>query len=112
MNHKIQLKNLSQGPNEVCMEIFNKYRNDGNGLHSFVDSVDKEQYLFTQFEADFCHFVFPCFDQPDIKANWTLKAVVDHDWTVIANDYVDESIDINQKKALLESLTAIGTSFE
>mmetsp|Transcript_9867 Transcript_9867/g.16599 ORF Transcript_9867/g.16599 Transcript_9867/m.16599 type:complete len:85 (-) Transcript_9867:521-775(-) len=74
------------------MDILNKYRKDGVGLHSFVDAVDKEQYLYTQFEADFCHYVFPCFDQPDLKATWTLKAVVSDDWTVIANEYVDEAV--------------------
>jgi aminopeptidase N len=30
--------------------------------------------------------VFPCFDQPDIKAKWVFEAVVSNDWTVISND--------------------------
>ena len=48
--------------NTVKLFILNKYRKDGVGLHSFVDKVDGQQYLYTQFEADFCHYVFPCFD--------------------------------------------------
>ena len=70
------------------MLILNKYRKDGVGLHSFLDTKDQQQYLYTQFEADFCHYVFPCFDQPDLKASWAFSAVVPEDWTVIANDYV------------------------
>jgi aminopeptidase N len=44
------------------MDFLNKYRNDGKGLHSYTDKVDKLQYLYTQFESSDCHLVFPSFD--------------------------------------------------
>lgn len=72
------------------MNLFNKYRNDGVGLHSFVDPVDKEQYLYTKFEPDQCHWFIPVFDQPDLKADLTLDVVVPGDWTVVSNDYIHE----------------------
>ena len=53
---------MKAGENVVAMSIYTKYRKDGIGLHSFVDAVDGEQYLYTQFEADFCRYVFPVFD--------------------------------------------------
>ena len=60
--------------NVVSIAILNKYRNDGHGLHSFTDRKDGQQYLYTQFETDFCHYVFPCFEQPSMKATFTLRA--------------------------------------
>ena len=30
--------------------------------------------------------MFPSFDQPDLKATWTLSAMTDGDWTVISNE--------------------------
>jgi aminopeptidase N len=39
----------------------------------------------TSWAADFCHHVFPCFDQGDIKAKWKLKAIVPDDWTIVSN---------------------------
>jgi aminopeptidase N len=33
--------------NTVTMVIMNKYRNDGCGLHSYTDSADGLQYLYT-----------------------------------------------------------------
>lgn len=89
-NHLVEIPSslLQVGKNFLTMDFLNKYRKDGVGLHSFVDSVDKEQYTYSQFEADFCHYVFPNFDQPDLKARWTFMAQVDHDWTVISNEYV------------------------
>jgi aminopeptidase N len=61
---------LKQGPNVVQMQIYNQYRNDGNGLHSFTDQTDGQQYLYSQCEVDYARFIFPCWDQPDIKATW------------------------------------------
>jgi len=73
------------------MFFLNKYRKDGVGLHSFIDKVDGGQYLYTQFEADFCHYVFPCFDQPDLRATWTFACQTEPDWAVISNEAeVDE----------------------
>ena len=52
-------------------------------------NIPQEQYLFTQFEADYCHWVFPVFDQPDLKAKWTLTAVVPSTWDVVSNEYIE-----------------------
>ena len=71
------------------MNIYNQYRKDGVGLHSFIDSADEEQYLYSQQCAYYCHYVFPCFDQPDLKAVWTFDVVVPEEWTVVSNEAVD-----------------------
>lgn len=68
------------------MLILNKYRKDGCGLHSFIDGKDGEQYLYTQFEPDYCHMVFPCFEQPSIKSTFTLRAQSPADWIVVSNE--------------------------
>ena len=51
--------------------------------------MSQTQYLYTQFEADYCHWVFPVFDQPDIKAKWTFCGIVPDHWTVISNEDVN-----------------------
>ena len=38
---------LKAGKNNVHFSIYNKYRKDGVGFHSFTDSMDGEQYLYT-----------------------------------------------------------------
>ena len=48
--------------NEIQVLIQNKYRNDSEGLHAFVDKTDNKQYIYTQFEPACAHYVFPCFD--------------------------------------------------
>jgi len=93
------------------MEVtfLNNYRKDGTGLHTFIDTSDNEQYLATQFEADFAHWVFPCFDQPDLKAPWTFACVTEEDWDVISNQQVHEGSPISpQVEAIIH---AAGTQF-
>jgi len=68
------------------MDFFNKYRTDGMGLHTFLDKEDQKQYLYTQFEPQKANYVFPNFDQPDLKATWLLKAIVPQDWTLISSE--------------------------
>ena len=47
------------------------YTNTGEGLHRFVDPVDSEVYLYTQFETADAKRMYACFDQPDLKATFT-----------------------------------------
>lgn len=49
-NHEIILNQdlLKEGEmNTVEMYIWNQYRKDGVGMHSFTDKVDGQQYLYT-----------------------------------------------------------------
>ena len=111
-NHHIVIPTAMLQSDQVnTAQIFflNKYRNDGVGLHSFVDKVDKQQYLYTQFEADFCHYVFPCFDQPDLKATWKLSCQTEADWTVIAKEAVVEE-PTAEVKGYLEQACALAAA--
>ena len=56
------------------------------GLATFTDKADGQQYIKTLFEADFCHYIFPCFDQIDLKARISLQAVIEGDWTLVSTE--------------------------
>ena len=59
--------------------------NTGEGLHRFVDPVDKEVYLYSQFEVADARRVFTVFDQPDLKATFTFTVTAPQHWRVISN---------------------------
>src|ERR671913_626517 len=62
-----------------------RYSNTGEGLHRFEDPEDGQVYLYTQFEPADAKRMFACFDQPDLKAAFTLHVVAPFDWQVISN---------------------------
>jgi aminopeptidase N len=66
------------------------YMNTGEGLHRFVDPVDKATYLYTQFEVADARRVYACFDQPDLKATFQLTILAPHDWAVFSNAVTPE----------------------
>ncbi|MFH1325349.1 MAG: aminopeptidase N, partial [archaeon] len=58
----------------------------GSGLHQFIDPEDKSEYLFSDFEPYQAHRMFPCFDQPDLKAVFNLTVEAPRDWEIISNE--------------------------
>lgn len=49
-------------------------------------------YLYALFVPDRARTVFPCFDQPDLKANFLLTLQVPADWKVLANAVKKDSV--------------------
>ncbi len=56
------------------------YMNTGEGLHRFVDPVDNEVYLYTQFEVPDSRRMFAVFEQPDLKASFTFTVTAPSHW--------------------------------
>ncbi|HEX6870044.1 MAG TPA: aminopeptidase N [Micromonosporaceae bacterium] len=78
------------------------YSSSGQGMHRSLDPVDKEVYLYSQFETADAQRVFACFDQPDLKSVYTWHATVPAHWKVVSNAQVDrvEPGDIDGTKAV------------
>jgi aminopeptidase N len=81
---RIPLRNL-KSHNVLIVEAEAAYMNTGEGLHRFIDPVDDEVYLYTQFEIADARRVFACFDQPDIKATFTFSVTAPDHWKVTSN---------------------------
>ncbi len=71
--------------NVVVVEADCLYSNTGEGLHRFVDPVDDEVYLYSQFETADAKRMFACFDQPDLKATFDVTVTAPAHWQVISN---------------------------
>lgn len=66
------------------------YTNTGEGLHRFVDPVDDEVYLYSQFEVPDSRRVFAVFEQPDLKAPFQFTIHAPASWQVISNQPTPE----------------------
>jgi aminopeptidase N len=73
-----------EATNELRVVADCAYMHTGEGLHRFVDPVDDEVYLYSQFEVADARRVFTCFDQPDLKANYTFAVIAPAHWQVVS----------------------------
>ncbi len=69
--------------NEVHIAYERPFDHTGEGFHRFTDPEDGAEYLYTQFEPYSAHRVFPCFDQPDIKATYAVSVTAPAEWAVV-----------------------------
>ena len=88
---RIPLRDLKL-KNVLIVEAEAAYMNTGEGMHRFIDPVDDEVYLYTQFEIADARRVFACFDQPDIKATFTFSVTAPDHWKVTSNSPTPEPI--------------------
>lgn len=70
---KIPAENLNKGANEVHIEFL-----------AGENSLNRnEEYLYTLLVPDRARSLFPCFDQPNIKASYQLNITAPKDWEVM-----------------------------
>ncbi len=86
---RIALSGLA-AENELVVEADCLYTNTGEGLHRFVDPVDGEVYLYSQFEVPDSRRVFAVFEQPDLKATFQFTVTAPEPWKVVSNSPTPE----------------------
>jgi len=88
---RIQLADLAaENVLEVVADA--EYTNTGEGLHRFVDPVDGEVYLYSQFEVPDSRRVFAVFEQPDLKATFQFTVTAPARWQVVSNQTTPEPV--------------------
>src|ERR1051326_7763769 len=71
--------------NTLVVDADGAYSTSGQGLHRSMDVVDKEVYLYSQFETADAQRVFTCFDQPDLKSVYTWHVTAPAHWRIVSN---------------------------
>jgi aminopeptidase N len=70
--------------NEVKVQARMHYSTNGFGLIRYRDPRTGEVVIYSQLEPFFAHTVFACFDQPDIRARFTLRVTAP--WSTIVTN--------------------------
>ena len=92
---RIQLPSVA-AENELVVVAQGKYTNTGEGLHRFVDPVDQEVYLYTQFEVPDSRRMFAVFEQPDLKATFQFNITAPSYWKVVSNSPTPAANDLRE----------------
>tara|TARA_B100000809_G_scaffold43243_1_gene37529 strand:+ start:8394 stop:10958 length:2565 start_codon:yes stop_codon:yes gene_type:complete len=71
-----------------------------NSIEIFFDAGElslnrNDEFLYTLLVPDRASTLFPCFDQPDIKANYKLRITAPKDWTVLCGAFEESSVTLH-----------------
>ncbi len=79
-------KYLIKGENTLRLNFESPISTSGSAVTRYLDREDKSEYIYTLFVPSDASTVFPCFDQPDLKARFTLEiGSVPGRWKVVSN---------------------------
>jgi aminopeptidase N len=76
---------LSRGENSFEAEFASDVAATGTPLSSYRDEASGRVYWYTLLVPADAHRLFPCFDQPDLKARFRLRLEAPAEWQVLAN---------------------------
>ena len=76
---------LRPGLNSLALSFVSDIAPSGASVIRFHDQSDSADYLYTLLVPADANQLFPCFDQPDLKARVALRLYTRPDWTAVAN---------------------------
>lgn len=91
---RVQLTDLPTGRRvTVRLRGRSRYSRTGQGLHRFTDPGDGCTYLYSHLEPSDARRIYPCFDQPDLKASFVISMTTPTPWTTLSNQVESSVID-------------------
>src|SRR4030095_1123771 len=73
------------GENVGTVSFVTRIAAAGASIIRYRDATDGAEYLYTLLVPADANQLFPCFDQPDLKAKVTLRVRAPAGWRVLAN---------------------------
>ena len=82
---RIPARDIRAGANEITVGFASPIAAAGASIIRSRDAVDGQDYLYTLLVPSDANLLFPCFDQPDLKARVTFTVTAPKKWAVLAN---------------------------
>src|SRR6185503_17576548 len=82
---RLPARYFTSGRNLVTLSFTARIAAAGASIIRFHDETDGNDFLYTLLVPSDAHALFPCFDQPNLKARLTLALTVPPGWTAIGN---------------------------
>ncbi|MGD9562067.1 MAG: M1 family aminopeptidase [Pyrinomonadaceae bacterium] len=84
--HLIFREGVVVGENVIKLDFTSPILTSGSAITRYVDKEDGAEYIYTLFVPSDASTAFPVFDQPDLKARFTLEDLkIPEDWTAVSN---------------------------
>ena len=71
--------------NELRVVADCAYTDSGTGMHRSAGAASGGVWIYGKFAPAYARTAYACFDQPDLKAEFTFQVTVPAQWTVLSN---------------------------
>ncbi len=95
--HLIFRHGVIAGENVIKLDFTSPILTSGSAITRYVDKEDGSEYIYSLFVPSDASTAFPVFDQPDLKARFSLTTIVPSSWKVISNSGNRNSNDAGYK---------------
>ena len=80
---------MNPGDYQLNIEFTSTYSTNGTGMHKYKDPEDDKTYFYSYMCPYYANKIFPCFDQPDLKAVFVISVEAQNNFSVFSNEYRD-----------------------
>jgi aminopeptidase N len=89
--HLVVLKRfLKSGENVFKIQFASPVKTSGGAITRYIDREDGAEYVYSLFVPSDASTAIPVFDQPDLKARFSLILAVPMEWKAISNTEVEK----------------------
>ncbi|HKP67679.1 MAG TPA: M1 family aminopeptidase, partial [Pyrinomonadaceae bacterium] len=83
--HLIFRDGVVGGENVIKLDFTSPILASGSAITRYIDKEDGSEYIYSLFVPSDASTAFPVFDQPDLKAKFSLTLDAPKEWTVVSN---------------------------
>lgn len=83
--HLVFKDGVKTGENIIKLDFTSPILTSGSAITRYIDKEDNSEYIYSLFVPSDASTAFPVFDQPDLKAKFSLIIDVPKDWKVVTN---------------------------
>ncbi len=92
LEHLIFRDGVVMGENVIKLDFTSPILTSGSAVTRYVDKEDGAEYIYSLFVPSDASSAFPVFDQPDLKARFSLKIMAPETWKVVSNTQVQYQV--------------------
>jgi aminopeptidase N len=84
--HLVFKDGVKSGENTIKLDFTSPIAPSGSAITRYVDKEDNAEYIYSLFVPSDASTAFPVFDQPDLKARFSLTVFTyDKNWKIVSN---------------------------
>jgi aminopeptidase N len=111
-DHLIFHDGVVMGENVIKLDFTSPILTSGSAITRYIDKEDGSEYIYSLFVPSDASTAFPVFDQPDLKARFSLQLDFPDEWKAVSNAKVATDLTIQRGHGCGKDCSRSGALFQ